>query len=220
MKPVNAVDIAQIAAPILQTVFIVVIGLGYYFSIKETQRMAKASQDTVEEMRQVRTTGGRPLVTVSEDYESLPSLNLVVQNIGSGPARNINFDFSSRVVSSDGYVLSDLPIFKEGITDLAPQSKIVTYWDRLGNLLPLMKDGTLKRETSVTVSYEDLLGIGYSHTWAIAPWRYEGIRNVDYGGMSDLVEAVQRLAEQQRIANEGVPERGSGREPESDARPD
>ncbi|WP_119067010.1 hypothetical protein [Rubrobacter indicoceani] len=213
----NAVDIAQIAAPILQTVFIVVIGLGYYFSIKETQRMAKASQDTVEEMRQVRTTGGRPLVTVSEDYESLPSLNLVVQNIGSGPARNIRFEFSSDVVSSDGFVLSDLPIFHEGITDLAPQAKIVTYWDRLGNLLPMMKDGRLQRETSVTVGYEDLLGIAYSHTWAIAPWRYEGIRNVDYGGMSDLVEAVQRLAEQQRIANEGVPDRDSRRDREEPA---
>ncbi|AHY47145.1 Hypothetical Protein RradSPS_1862 [Rubrobacter radiotolerans] len=200
----DPVGVAQVANPILQTVFIVVIGLGYYFSIRETRKMGRATNEMVREMREVRTTGGRPLVTVSEDYESLPSLNLVVQNIGSGPARNISFEFSSPIASSDGFVLSELPIFREGITDLAPSAKIVGYWDRLGNLLPMIEAGRLQREVSVTVRYEDLLGTVYHHTWAIAPWRYEGLRNVDYGGMSDLVSAVQRLAEQQRIANEGV----------------
>lgn len=188
--------VAQTASAVLQSVFIVVIGLGYYFSVRETRRMGQASQDMVREMREVRTTGGRPLVIVSEDYESLPSLNLVVQNVGAGPAQNISFDFSSEVVSSDGFVFSDLPIFQEGITNLAPGAKIVGYWDRLENLLPMMKEGRLQREVSVTVSYEDLLGIAYQHTWAIAPWRYEGLRNVDYGGMSDLVSAVQRLTDE------------------------
>jgi hypothetical protein len=160
----------------------------------------------------VRTTGGRPLVIVSEDYESLPSLNLVVQNIGAGPAQNISFDFSSEVVSSDGFVFSDLPVFKEGVTNLAPEAKIVGYWDRLENLLPMMEDGRLQREISVSVSYEDLLGIAYQHTWAIAPWRYEGLRNVDYGGMSDLVDAVQRLTdERKRPAGSGESEEARDR---------
>jgi hypothetical protein len=193
---VEPMVVAQTASAVLQSVFIVVIGLGYYFSVRETRRMGQASQDMVREMREVRTTGGRPLVIVSEDYESLPSLNLVVQNVGAGPAQNISFDFSSEVVSSDGFVFSDLPIFQEGITNLAPGAKIVGYWDRLENLLPMMKEGRLQREVSVTVSYEDLLGIAYQHTWAIAPWRYEGLRNVDYGGMSDLVSAVQRLTDE------------------------
>jgi hypothetical protein len=204
--------IAQTASAVLQSVFIVVIGLGYYFSIRETRRMGEASQDMVREMREVRTTGGRPLVIVSEDYESLPSLNLVVQNIGAGPAQNISFDFSSEVVSSDGFVFSDLPVFKEGVTNLAPEAKIVGYWDRLENLLPMMEDGRLQREISVSVSYEDLLGIAYQHTWAIAPWRYEGLRNVDYGGMSDLVDAVQRLTdERKRPAGSGESEEARDR---------
>lgn len=198
----DLVSVAQVAGPIMQAVFIAVIGLGYYFSIRETRRMGQASQDMVREMREVRTTGGRPLITISEDYERLPSLNLVVQNIGSGPAKNISFEFSSEVVSSDGFVLSKLPIFEEGITDLAPRAKIVSYWDRLENLLPMMKEGRLQREISVTVSYEDLLDIAYEHTWAIAPWRYEGLRNVDYGGMSDLVEAVQRLGRREEKTEE------------------
>ena len=65
------------------------------------------------------------MITVSEDHESLPNLSLVVQNVGHGPAKSISFSFSAQVESSDGYVLSDLAIFQEGLTDLAPGAKIL-----------------------------------------------------------------------------------------------
>ena len=90
--------ISQIANPFIQTVFIVVMGLGYYFTIRNLRSQ-------VNEMNQARTTGGRPLIIVTEDYENLPTINLVVQNVGYGPAKNITFEFSSAVESSDGFVL-------------------------------------------------------------------------------------------------------------------
>ncbi len=53
------------------------------------------------------------MITVSEDYESLPNLSLVVQNVvGPGPAKSISFSFSAQVESSNGFVLSDLAIFR------------------------------------------------------------------------------------------------------------
>jgi hypothetical protein len=110
----NLVAISQIAAPILQTIFIVVIGIGYYYSIRVTQTM-------VQEMREEHTAGsGRPLITVSEDYANLPNMNIIVQNVGQGPAKDITFEFSAPVQSSDGFVLSDLPFFQEGLTSLTP----------------------------------------------------------------------------------------------------
>ena len=186
---------AQIANVVLQAGFIVIVGLGYYFSVRVTRKMGEATQEMVQEMREERTTGGRPLITVSEDYESLPDLNLVVQNVGQGPAKAITFHFSSRVESSDGYVLSDLAIFQEGLTDLAPNAKIVCYWDKLENILPMIQDNRLEREITVTVQYQDLSGGSLEHQWAIAPWRYEGIRAVESKGFSDLVDAVQSIAE-------------------------
>jgi hypothetical protein len=88
-KNINLVAISQIAAPILQTIFIVVIGFGYYYSIWVTQAM-------VQEMREEHTAGGgRPLITVSEDYANLPNMNIIVQNVGQGPAKDITFEFSA-----------------------------------------------------------------------------------------------------------------------------
>src|SRR5215218_2828453 len=116
----DPMSIAQIANPFIQTVFIVVMGLGYYFTIRNLRSQ-------VQEAYQARTTGGRPLIIVAEDYENLPTINLVVQNVGYGPAKNISFEFSSPVQSSDGFVLSELAFFEEGITSLAPGGRIVCY---------------------------------------------------------------------------------------------
>jgi hypothetical protein len=48
--------------------------------------------------------GGRPLITVSEDYAKVPNINLILQNVGQDPAKDISFEFSAPVQSSDGFV--------------------------------------------------------------------------------------------------------------------
>ena len=146
----DVVTLSQVANPILQTVFIAIIGLGYYYTVKATRA-------TVQEMRAEHAAGGgRPLITVSEDYANLPNISLIVQNIGQGPAKDISFEFSEPVQSSDGLILSELPFFSEGMTSLAPGAKIGCYWDTLDNLLPLSKEGKIASDIAVTVRYKDL----------------------------------------------------------------
>jgi hypothetical protein len=188
--------IAQVANPFIQTVFIVVIGLGYYFTIRNLQAQS-------QEMIQQRTTGGRPLIIVSEDYERLPTINLVIQNVGPGPAKNITFDFSAPIESSDGFVLTDLALFKEGLASLAPGARIVCYWDELANLKPMIEEGRLEEQITATVEYQDITGGSHSHEWEICPVLYEGLRTVGYKDMSDLVDKVDEIAEDWRQQSEG-----------------
>ncbi len=56
----DAITISQIANTFIQTIFIVVMGLGYYFTIRNLRSQ-------VQEMNQARTTGGRPLIIVTEE---------------------------------------------------------------------------------------------------------------------------------------------------------
>jgi hypothetical protein len=56
----DVTSMAQIANPFIQTIFIVIIGLGYYFTIRTLR-------GHVQEAFQARTTGGRPLIIVTED---------------------------------------------------------------------------------------------------------------------------------------------------------
>jgi hypothetical protein len=186
--------LSQIANPLLQTIFIAVIGLGYYFTVRATWA-------TVKEMRAEHAAGGgRPLITVSEDYANLPNISLIVQNVGQGPAKDISFGFSAPVESSDGFVFSELPFFREGMTSLAPGAKIGCYWDTLDNLLPLIKEGKIASDITVTVRYKDLNPL--EHEWDINPRLYEGIRNVDYSGMTDLVEVLDRKIEDDAIGGD------------------
>ena len=185
----DAMTLSQIANPFIQTIFIVVMGLGYYFTIRNLRSQ-------VQEMSQARFTGGRPLIIVTEDYENLPTINLVVQNVGFGPAKHITFEFSSQVESSDGFVLSDLAFFQEGITSLAPGGRIVCYWDELGNLQEMFQEDRLERGITVTVNYQDITGGSYSHDWEIDPMLYQGLRTIGYRDVSDLVDIVERISEE------------------------
>ena len=64
---VDLVTLSQIANPILQTIFIAVIGIGYYYTVRATWA-------TVREMRAEHTAGGgRPLITVSGTTPTFPT---------------------------------------------------------------------------------------------------------------------------------------------------
>ena len=78
-----------------------VVGIGYYLLIR-------VSRETLDEMREARVAGGRPQIIVEADHSRLPMVDVVVRNVGGGAARDIEFEFSSPMVSSTGFVLSDL----------------------------------------------------------------------------------------------------------------
>ncbi len=185
---------AQVASAATNVLFVVVIAIGYFMMIRLYRQMVSVYDRMLRLMEAQSTSLGRPLVVVYEDPEKLPNVNLVVQNVGSGPARNVSFWFSAPIEASDGFVLSDLAVFKEGMTSLAPGARVTCYWDDLGSLLSRIEEGETARHVEVTTRYEDLAGASYETTWDVQPHVYEGIRNVDYKGMNELVEAVERVS--------------------------
>ena len=50
--------VIQVPNVILQTAFIVIVGLGYYYSVRATRVMGQSTQEMVREMREQRTIGG------------------------------------------------------------------------------------------------------------------------------------------------------------------
>jgi len=46
------------------------------------------------------------------------------------------------------------------------------------------------------VRYLDLANKPLEHYWGINPRLYEGIRNVEYKGMTDLVDVVEKISEE------------------------
>ena len=182
----TATSIAQIASPIVNLVFIVVLGMGYYYQWR-------VSRKTLDEMREEHISGGRPQVIVDADYGRLPNVDIAIRNVSSGPAKEVTFEFSAPVESSDGTVISDLPYFKDGLDFMAPDGRISCYWDHLDNLLPLLREKGLERGIMVTTSYKDLAGESYETEWNLNPSVYRQGRYVQHRGMDDLVSTIAEL---------------------------
>lgn len=161
-------DIAQVMSPLLYAAFIVVI----YFQLR-------AARESVREVRQEFLAAGRPVVAVHDEYDhDSNGLSIAVENVGQGPAKQISFEFSQPIESSDGVVISDLPLFTIGLTSLAPGARITCYWDDLHAQLDLLKRHDLVGgDFEVTVRYLDLPGTRYSNEWDIQPAIYEGLRS-------------------------------------------
>jgi hypothetical protein len=187
VRPVDIVTLAQIINSVTNLLFVIVLAAGYCFT-------CRVSQTTLEEMRAQRTAMGRPLVIVQEDYESLPELDVAMRNVSEGAARDIEFEFSVPIKSSNGFVVSDLPYFKYGLDFLPPHGEITCYWDELDSLLPFLESKDLRNGIHVTVRYKDLTGDSYQSQWRLNPFLYKDTRLVRRKGMGDLVNTVERLA--------------------------
>ena len=184
----DIVALSQIVTSVTNTLFVIVLAAGYYYTWR-------VSQNTLQEMRAQRTAMGRPLVIVQEDYDSLPELDVTIRNVSEGAARDIQFEFSSPIESSNGFVVSDLPYFKYGLDFLPPNGEITCYWDELDSLLPFLESKGLQNGIHVTTRYKDLSGDSYQSQWRLNPFLYKDTRLVRRKGMGDLVNAVEKLAQ-------------------------
>jgi hypothetical protein len=162
----DILTVAQVVTSVTNLMFVIVLAGGYYFTWR-------VSQTTLEEMRAQRTAMGRPLVIVQEDYESLPELDVAIRNVSEGAARDIEFDFSVPIESSNGFVVSDLPYFKYGLDFLPPNGEITCYWDELDSLLPFLESKNLQNGIHITVRYKDLTGDSYQSQWRLNPFLYK-----------------------------------------------
>ena len=118
----------QIVTAASNIVFAGVVGIGYYLLIR-------VSRETLHEMREARVAAGRLQIIVEADYSRLPMVDAVVRNLGGGAARDIEFEFSAPMVSSTGFVLSDLNYFRAGMNFLEAGADVGSFWDTFGDLV-------------------------------------------------------------------------------------
>jgi hypothetical protein len=175
----SADELAQLITAVTTVFYAGVFALGYYL-------MIQSNQETLKEMREQRLSGGRPQVIVEARYSRFPKVDLTVRNITGGVAKDITFDFSAPIEDSRGFVLSELPYFREGMNFLGPSEEITCTWDDLEPLIASLRKKGLNRGITVTVSYKDLAGEYYETAWQINPLLYEGNRFIPREDRQDL----------------------------------
>jgi hypothetical protein len=187
--------VAQIASAVTNLLFVVIIAIGYFLMIRLYRQMVRVYDRMLQVTEAQRTALGRPQVIVDDDYDRLPEVDVAVRNVSQGAAKDITFEFSTPIVSSDGTVVSDLTYFRDGLNFLAPNDRVTCYWDHLDSLIPFLEEKGITDGITVTTRYKDLAGESYETEWTLNPFKYREDRYVQTKGVSDVARSLEDLVE-------------------------
>ena len=95
--------------------------------------------------------------------------------------------------SSDGFVISELAYFKDGLDFLVPGGEISCYWDHRHSFLPLLKEKGFDGEILITTRYKDLTGDSYETACNLKPTIYRDDRYVHNKGIEDVARPSEDL---------------------------
>ncbi len=172
-------DIAT-AAQLLSSLATLVVACGILYQGRQA-RKARDDQD-------------RPQIIVDADYTGRFTINIVVRNIGHGMAKNITFEFSAPIETTEGRDITELPYFRNGINFMAPQTALPTVWDSYQNVVQNLRDKGLMEGVTITSKYEGRNGDSYETEWTINPLLLEGSGYSEYKGFEDQVQAQEDQA--------------------------
>jgi hypothetical protein len=158
------------------------------------------------EARKARDDQDRPQIIVDADYTGRFTTNIVVRNIGHGMAKNITFEFSAPLETTEGSDITEMPYFKHGINFMAPQTDLPTVWDSYQNVVENLRAKGLTQGVTITSKYEDRNGESYETEWTINPLLLEGSGYSEYKAYEDEVQALEDQARALEKISEDIKE--------------
>jgi hypothetical protein len=117
--------------------------------------------------------------------------NIVIQNIGHGPAYNLKFKIEPDIVLTPGHNLSEINMMKQGFRYFAPNQ-------REECLIVSSIDEAKKKEKTLyemTVTYGKEGNKHYKHTFVLDFTEYVGMQYIDtdpYKGIIDKLDTIHR----------------------------
>jgi len=98
-----------------------------------TENSVKVSKLTLQEMKENRDHEISHYVVAYFEFEN-QMINLVVENVGKGLAKNVKIEFEPKLVNSinkdiNDIPINDIPFIKEGIASMPHKYKVKTFFD-------------------------------------------------------------------------------------------
>ena len=153
-------------------------------------------------LRQLSDLRSCPEVFISlQPLETSPSfLNLVVQNIGTGPAFDLRFIVNEKVLLLTGEPLSKLHFIKEGLRYLAPGHKVQCLFY---NLYGKSSEDIIP--TDVSLTYKNVYKESFAATYVLDPSEYYGRIRIDEKPYENIEKALKSIHEDLSKVSTGPP---------------
>ncbi|MCX6565112.1 MAG: hypothetical protein NTW38_01595 [Candidatus Aminicenantes bacterium] len=148
----------------------------------------------VKETKRMREIQSEPQISIfyksKDEYINL--IDLVIKNIGPGPAYKLAFKASPDFEYSEGMKLSEMNIFKNGLKYLAPNQELVFF---LNSLIEISSK-KLCSYFDITVNYEDDSGKKYENSYNIDLSEIFGLRHVGGPPLKKIADQIEKIVEE------------------------
>jgi hypothetical protein len=116
-------------------------------------------------------------------------LNMVIQNIGPGPAYNLRFKIEPDIVLRSNHKLSEINLMKQGFRYLAPNQKVECI------VAHTIEEASKKERTlhNVTVYYEDKDKKHFEETFVMDFTEYFGLLYSDSDPFKGIIEKLDTI---------------------------
>lgn len=156
-----------------------------------TYYLAKATQVLALETKMMREfqTDPKLLVFITSSIVDVIFKNLVVENIGSGPAYNVQFELSNDFTLYDGRKLSEIRIIKEGIPYIPPKEK----YEFVLTDAPYAKYAD--EYLTINATYQNSESKSFSEKFIIDFSLWKNLKVINIDGINQIVDKLQKISE-------------------------
>ena len=155
----------------------------------------------VSETRKLREAQTEPKVFISIQPREqwINFIDLVIQNIGFGPAYDINFEVCPDFEYANGKFLSGLGLVKNGLKHLAPAQKLQFFFT---SLVENFEEKT-KTFFEIRVTYRNALGRVYEDTYLIDFSSLIGLTQLGEPPMHSIANDIKQIKDDIRHLSSG-----------------
>ena len=162
----NSEAIIAIAAAMQMIITGVLMGITYYY--------VQVTKKILEENRQMRLDAEKPRIAIYPQWEltreegrpEIPALYLSVENIGMGPAYELEFTTEDFFQLPDNELVGEIGFIQYGMRYLAPRQKnkhrLGRIWSKGKSIYKLIEE-----QLQITVTYKDLRNKEYSERFCL-----------------------------------------------------
>ena len=147
----------------------------------------------VSETRKMREAQTEPKVsvTIQPREEWINLIDMVIQNIGLGPAYNIKFEINPDFEYMKGKFLSELGFMKNGLKYLAPNQKLQFF---LTSMIENFEEKT-KKPFEIRVTYQNSIGKTYKDVYMIDFSQLIGLSQLGEPPLYKIAKNVEEIKE-------------------------
>lgn len=145
----------------------------------------------VSETRKMRQAQTEPniSVTIQPREEWINLIDMVIQNIGLGPANNIKFKVNPDFEYADGKFLSELGFLRNGLKYLAPNQKLQFFFT---SMVENFEEKT-KASFEIKVTYQDSVGKAYDDLYLIDFSQLVGLRQLGEPPLYKIAKNIENI---------------------------